>query len=129
MQTNPQHVRIVHPTARRLGGLFMAIVSLFGTWTSWSQVMEHGTFKLALSMMPPAFFAIGVGLLLFPGYREERLARGEDIGQLEGYALITPRWWGVLVLALLLGGAWVLFLAYGPVDALPLPTWHSLGWT
>ncbi|HET6764801.1 MAG TPA: hypothetical protein VFH27_14045 [Longimicrobiaceae bacterium] len=129
MYDTPQHVRIVHPTARRVGGAFIAIVSLLGTWTSWSQAVEHGSFKLALTLAMPAFFAIGVGLLLFPGYREERLARGEDIGRLEGYALITPRWWGILVVGMALGAAWVLFLTYGPIHVLPLPTWRSLGWS
>jgi len=129
MSDNPQHVRTVHPTARRIGGAFIVLVSLLGMWASWSQVMEHGNFKIAFTIALPAFLAVGVGLLLFPGYREERLARGEDISKLEGYALITPRWWGVLVVGMALGCAWAAFLTYGPIDVLPLPTWRSLGWT
>ena len=40
--------------------------------------------------------AVGLGLVAFKGYRQERIERGEDISGLEGAALITPRWWGVL---------------------------------
>jgi hypothetical protein len=45
----------------------------------------------------------GLALVLFPGYKEERLARGEDISALSGTQLLTPRWWVVLVIALLAG--------------------------
>lgn len=46
--------------------------------------------------------------MLIPGYREERIARGEDVSRLQGMQLITPRWWAVLALALAapLANAW-----------------------
>ena len=43
-------------------------------------------------MLFPAVFVLGVALILFPGYKEERIARGEDISGLQGWQLITPRW-------------------------------------
>ncbi len=46
---------------------------------------------------------LGLGLLLFPGYRTERLTRGEDLSSLSGLRLLTPRWWIMLVAALALG--------------------------
>jgi hypothetical protein len=121
------HPPIPTATARRLAGSFIALVSLFGTWTSWSQAVEHGRVLRAASMAAPAFAVIGIALVLFPGYREERIARGEDISQLQGYALITPRWWAVVALAVAAGVAWGAFLGYGPVNALPLPTWRDVG--
>ena len=48
----------------------------------------------------PAFAVLGAALVAIPGYRDERVARGEDISTLRGTALITPRWWSVLVVAL-----------------------------
>jgi hypothetical protein len=48
----------------------------------------------------PAFLVLGVALMLIPGYREERIARGEDVSGLKGARLITPRWWAVLALAI-----------------------------
>jgi hypothetical protein len=52
------------------------------------------------AMLGPAFTVIGLGLLLFPGYKTERIQRGEDISQLSGAALMTPRWWGILAMAM-----------------------------
>jgi hypothetical protein len=46
---------------------------------------------------------MGLGLVLFPGYKEERLGRGEDISKLSGVDLITPRWWAVFVVGLAAG--------------------------
>jgi hypothetical protein len=59
-------------------------------------------------MIMAAFFIIGTSLTIFPGYREERIARGEDISKLQGWALITMRWKIILVVALIAGGInWV----------------------
>jgi hypothetical protein len=43
---------------------------------------------------------LGLGLAAFGGYREERLARGESLEGLDGVQLLTPRWWGMLGLAI-----------------------------
>jgi hypothetical protein len=39
------------------------------------------------------------------------MARGEDISGLSGWRLITPRWWALIVIGLLAGGANYFFLA------------------
>lgn len=54
-------------------------------------------------MIFPAFFFIGLGLIPFPDYKTERASRGEDISELSGLKLLTPRWWTVLVVGLLAG--------------------------
>ena len=61
-------------------------------------------------MLFPAFLVLGLAMIAIPGYKEERIARGEDISQLSGTQLLTPRWWVVLVLALAggLGNLWLL---------------------
>ncbi|MBZ5516123.1 MAG: hypothetical protein LAN62_15000 [Acidobacteriia bacterium] len=56
-------------------------------------------------MLFPAVFVLGLGIIAFPGYKEERIARGEDISRLQGWRLITPRWWAILIVALLAGAA------------------------
>jgi hypothetical protein len=55
------------------------------------------------SMLMPAFTVLGLGLVIFPGYKEERIARGEDISGLSGIQLLTLRWWAILVLCLFAG--------------------------
>ena len=44
-------------------------------------------------------FVLGLAMVFVPGYRGERLVRGEDITQLQGWKLITPRWWVILGVA------------------------------
>jgi hypothetical protein len=88
---------------QQIVGILMAIVSAgFVAW-SWYSVFYGGYFYVKAGFIFPAFFVIGLGLALFPGYREERTARGEDISQLQGLQLLTSRWWAVLVIALIAG--------------------------
>jgi hypothetical protein len=98
---------------QRLGGALIALLSGgFGAWT-WYTALARGYYYPKAAMIFPAFLVIGLALLAIPGYREERIARGEDVSRLQGMQLITPRWWAVLALALAAGfGDWAL-LAWG----------------
>jgi len=89
---------------QRLGGLFIALLGAGFTGWTWYTAFYEGDFNRKASMIFPAFFVLGLGMILFPGYREERIARGEDISRLKGWKLITPRWWVILIIALVAGG-------------------------
>lgn len=78
------------------GGVFMFLLAL-------KQAREAGRFSMLGGFGGPGFAVLGLGLVLFKGYRQERIERGEDISRLEGLALLTPRWKGVLITALLSG--------------------------
>jgi hypothetical protein len=84
----------------RFGGLFIATIGASLTVWTWHSAIYAGSFYLKAAMLGPAFTVIGLGLILFPGYRTERIERGEDISQLSGYQLMTPRWWGILAISL-----------------------------
>lgn len=84
----------------RLGGLFIATMGTILTVWTWQSALSDGRFYVKAAMLGPAFTVIGLGLLLFPGYKTERIQRGEDISQLSGAALMTPRWWGILAMAM-----------------------------
>ena len=84
----------------RFGGAFIATMGAILTYLSWHSAISEGSFSLKAGFGGPAFAIIGIALLLFPGYQSERIARGEDISQLTGAQLLTPRWWGVLAVAL-----------------------------
>ena len=88
------------PMARRGIGLAMAVASAWMTNQAWVQAREEGQFSMLAGLAGPAFVVLGIGLVLFKGYRQERLERGEDISQLQGMDLLTPRWKAVLGLAL-----------------------------
>lgn len=89
---------------QQLGGLLIALMGAgFTIWT-WFTALTKGYYYRKTSMFFPAALVLGLGLLIFPGYKEERTAKGEDISQLSGLQLLTPRWWVILVLALAAGG-------------------------
>jgi ABC-type Fe3+-siderophore transport system permease subunit len=90
---------------QRVGGLFMALLGAGFTGWSWYTALYQGYFYRKASMLFPAVFILGLGMIIFPGYKEERIARGEDISRLQGWKLITPRWWAILIAALVAGGA------------------------
>ena len=96
---------------QQVGGLFMALLGAGFTGWSWYTALYEGYFYRKASMLFPAFFVVGLGIIIFPGYKEERIAPGEDISRLQGWKLITPRWWAILVIALVVGGANYLLLS------------------
>ena len=96
--------------SRQLAGLAIALLSACLTAWNWYSALARGLFYLKASMVFPALLVLGIGIILFPGYREERLARGEDISHLQGWRLITVRWWVVILAALALAAANYLLL-------------------
>ncbi len=90
---------MVSRQTERFGGLFIATIGAILTIWNWNMALHEGHFYFKAAFAGPAFTALGLGLVIFPGYRTERLERGEDISQLSGLALLTPRWWGVLAIA------------------------------
>lgn len=84
----------------RFGGAFIATIGAVLTFVSWHSAIYEGSFSIKAGFGGPAFAILGIALLLFPGYQSERIARGEDISQLSGAQLLTPRWWGVLAVSL-----------------------------
>jgi hypothetical protein len=99
--------------AQGVAGLFIAALGTWMTWLAWHQTVRDAEFSLRASFLGPAFVVLGLGLAAFGGYREERLARGESLEGLEGMQLLTPRWWGVLVLAMASAAAYTVALWQG----------------
>lgn len=95
---------------QRAGGLGLLLLGLAMTGWEWKTALGEGYYYPKAAVLFPGFAVLGLGLLLFPGYREERLARGETLEGLEGARLLTARWWGVLGVALAVGFAhgWLL---------------------
>lgn len=82
-------------------GAVIAAGGAFAFLMAHRQVTRTGQFSAFGGLGGPALVVLGLGLLLFKGYRQERLDRGEDISQLTGLALLTPRWRAVLAVAVL----------------------------
>ncbi len=95
---------------QRLAGMLMALLGAAGTWWVWRTAFSEGYYSEKAAMIFPAIAVVGLGLILLPGYREERLARGEDISRIQGRRLITARWWAILVMAVCAGVANYLLL-------------------
>ena len=88
---------------RRLAGAGILVLGVVAAYLTERQASTEPTFSSLGGFGGPAFAVLGLGLILFKGYRQERLERGEDISQLEGLALLTPRWKAVLGAALVAG--------------------------
>ncbi len=111
MPDAPLDPKLVPRGRQRMGGVFIALVGLVGAVYQWRVTAETGSFLVFAALALPAFAVLGIALLLVPGYREERAAKGEDTTALDGFALITPRWWAVFALALAAGIANALLLS------------------
>jgi ABC-type Fe3+-siderophore transport system permease subunit len=85
---------------QQIFGLIMFAISLAATIWIWYMAFVQGYIYVYASLIFPAFAVIGLGLVLFPDYKTERIARGEDISGMEGIQLFTTRWWAILVIAL-----------------------------
>lgn len=96
---------------QQVGGLFIALLGAGFTGWTWYTAFYEGYFNRKASMIFPAFFVLGLGMIVFPGYREERIARGEDISRMKGLELITPRWWVLLMVAFVAAGLNYLLLS------------------
>jgi hypothetical protein len=83
----------------RLSGLFMAAMgTLLIVWIWYLAISERHLYP-KVAILGPVLTIMGLGLIIFPGYRLERIARGEDLDRLSGAAQITLRWWGILAIA------------------------------
>ena len=88
---------------QQLGGLLIASFSAGVTAWVWHIARTEGKYPLKASFFFPAMAVVGLSLIIVPGYKEERMMRGEDISKLTGSRLITPRWWVILVIAMAAG--------------------------
>jgi hypothetical protein len=87
-----------------IGGVTLFFLGLGLTIMNWSFWFNDGSFYPKAALAGPAFAILGLALVAMPGYREERLAKGQNLADYPKYKIITPRWWAVLVTGLVLGG-------------------------
>lgn len=97
---------------QQIGGLVMFGVCLAATIWVWWTAFFQGYFYVYASLIFPAFAVVVLGLILFPDYKTERIARGEDVSEVEGIKLLTARWWAILVIALVCSFANFVFLKF-----------------
>jgi hypothetical protein len=95
------------------GGLWIAGLGLWLCWVAWRQGSLRGEFSVRAAMLGPAFLVMGLGLARFGGYREERLARGENLEGRSGMQLLTRRWWVLLISALVAAALYTVVLWQG----------------
>ena len=98
---------------QQLGGALIAAIGGGGTFWLWHAARSEGSIYFKASVLFPAFFVLGAAMIAVPGYKEERLARGENLSGLSGVQLLTPRWWAVLVIALAAGLGNLCLLRFG----------------
>ena len=87
----------------QLFGVFVVLVGATGTVWGWYTALYRGYYEVNASIFFPYIGIFGLGLIAFRDFEEERIARGEDISQLSGMQLVTPRWWVILAVGLAAG--------------------------
>jgi hypothetical protein len=97
----------------QIGGAMITVFSLGMTAYIWNTALTEGSFMLKGSIFFPLGAVVGVGSIFLPPPQEERLARGEDITQLNNWQIITPHWWAVLIVGVLAGFANYYMLSSG----------------
>lgn len=85
---------------QQLFGLLMALLGAGFTAWGWYTALTRGYFYRAAGLLFPAFFVLGVGLLIFPENKEEGIARSEDMSRLPMWKRLPPRWRAILIVAL-----------------------------
>ena len=90
-------------TRERIGGAFLLAIGLWLILYGWHVAAMRVWFNVVGAMMGPGAAVVGLALLLVPGYRIERAARGKNLDALEGWALLTPRWRMITLGGLALG--------------------------
>jgi hypothetical protein len=85
------------------GGVLMFFLGLAMTGGNWDDLIKNASFFPKLAVLGPVSVILGLALVAMPGYREERLAKGQNLADYPKLKIITPRWWAVLVIGMALG--------------------------
>ena len=95
-------------TKEIIGGIFIFIVSSGLYFYDWHLIFTEQYYYPKALIFGGAMMIVGLALIIIPGYRTERKIRGENIDNLSGMQLLTPKWWAILVAALAFGLAnWI----------------------
>lgn len=91
-----------------IGGFIILVISAALYFGNWYLIINDGRYYPKAMFIGAMTMFVGLGLIIFGGYRTERIARGEDISQLNGLKLLTPKWWGILIVSLVFAFAnWI----------------------
>jgi hypothetical protein len=100
-------------TAQAIGGVLLALMGGFIMWLARWMIVSSGMISPGLAFLGAGMVCFGLGLAIFGGFKEERLARGESLEGRSGWALLTARWWGVLIVGAAAGVAYAAALWNG----------------
>lgn len=93
-------------SVQSIGGAFNAACGLFLCGLAGYLLFHERLYAPGVAFLSPAQLVMGLALIAFPTYKNERLDRGESLEGLEGWRLLTPRWRAVVVVALASGAAY-----------------------
>ena len=104
------HKTITRRVQKLAGLLIMLAGGGFWIW-GWYTAINRGYYYEKASMFFPAVFILGLGLVLFPVYNDERNDR-EDNSLISKFKLLPPSWRAILIVALVAGFGNYLILSY-----------------
>ena len=91
-----------------IGGILILLIAGALYFVNWYLIVNESRYYPKAMFIGATMMIVGLGLIIFGGYRTERINRGEDISSLSGLSLFTPRWWVIFVIAIAFGAAnWI----------------------
>jgi hypothetical protein len=87
----------------QIGSAAVAVLCVVATSWNWEMAASKGSFFLKASFLFPFMGIIAIGLVFFPNYTEERIARGEDPSTMGKWEVVTPLWWSIYILGFAAG--------------------------
>lgn len=86
-----------------IGGIILLVISAGLYFYNWHLITSRSEYYPKAMLFAAMMLIVGLGLMIFGGYRTERLRKGEDLDHLSGLQLLTPKWWVILIAAILFG--------------------------
>jgi hypothetical protein len=94
-------------------GMLNALCGLFLCWLPWYLLVHDELYGPGIAFFGAGQLVFGLAMMAFRPWRDERLDRGESLEGRGNWRLMTPRWWGVLVVAGAAGIAYAAALGKG----------------
>lgn len=95
--------RTISRRKQQFGGLLLFCLGFAGIVGTWYAALFKGYFYFTISVIFPVICLVGLGTIIFPDPKTERISRDEDVSELSSLQMMTGRWRAIFIVGLLAG--------------------------